>query len=118
MVSEKKRTIKKSFWVNSDEDAVIRKNAKATSLSEAGYFRMLATGFIPVTNPDERFWSAMEEKREFSRKIDDIAIKADNSADAIAIMKEARKWALFQNEIEMEVLRPKKSEKCSDACKE
>ena len=110
MVSENKRTIKKSFWVNSDEDAVIKKNAKATSLSEAAYFRMLATGFIPVTNPDERFWPAMEEIREFSRKIDEIAMKADNSADAIAIMKEARKWAQFQNKIEMEAIRPKKRE--------
>ena len=46
--------------------------------------------------------------RQFADKIDEVAIKADNSADVVAIMAEARKWISFQNEIEKELLRPKK----------
>ena len=52
----------------------------------------------------------MEIMREFSDKIDSVAMKADNSVDMIAIMSEAKRWRLFQNAIEKEFLRPKRSD--------
>ena len=58
--------------------------------------------------PDDIFYESMEMIRQFADKIDEVAIKADNSADVVAIMAEARKWRSFQNEIEKELLRPKK----------
>lgn len=46
--------------------------------------------------------------RQFADKTDEVAMKADNSAGVIAVMAEARKWRLFRNEIEKEILIPKK----------
>ena len=43
-------------------------------------------------------------------KIDEVAMKTDNSVDMIAVMTEARKWRAFQNAIEKAFLRPKRSD--------
>ena len=37
-------------------------------------------------------------------------MKADNSVDMIAVMAEAKKWRMFQNAIEKQLLRPKGSD--------
>ena len=105
-----KRNIKKSFWVNSEEDLDIKRKARAACLTEAEFFRQRVKGYNPQPKPDERFWKAMELIREFSDKIDAVAIKADNSVDMIAVMNEARQWSLFQNAIEREFLRPKRGD--------
>ena len=52
----------------------------------------------------------MEIIREFADKIDEVAMKTDNSVDMIAVMTEARKWRAFQNAIEKAFLRPKRSD--------
>jgi hypothetical protein len=59
---------------------------------------------------DDRFFAAMEIIREFADKIDEVAMKTDNSVDMIAVMTEARKWRAFQNAIEKAFLRPKRSD--------
>jgi hypothetical protein len=105
-----KRTIKKSFWVNAEEDREIKRKAQAACLTEAEFLRQRAKGYVPVTRPDDRFWQAMDIIREFSAKIDALAMKTDNAVDMIAIMNEARKWRIFQNAIEKEFLRPKRSD--------
>ena len=105
-----RRDIKKSFWVNKEEDREIKMKAQAACLSEAEFFRQRVKGYSPAARPDERFWQAMEIIREFSDKIDSVAMKADNSVDMIAIMSEAKRWRLFQNAIEKEFLRPKRSD--------
>ena len=105
-----KRNIKKSFWVNAEEDREIKRKAQAACLTEAEFLRQRVKGYIPVTRPDDRFWQAMDIIREFSAKIDALAMKTDNSVDMIAIMDEARKWRMFQNAIEKEFLRPKRSD--------
>ena len=105
-----RRDIKKSFWVNAEEDLMIKKKAAAACLSEAEFFRQLAKGYNPVARPDERFWPAMDIIRELADKIDRVAMKADNSVDMIAIMSEAKKWRMLQNAIEKEFLRPKRGD--------
>lgn len=105
-----RREIKKSFWVNAKEDYEIKTKAQAACLSEAEFFRQLCKGYTPTAMPDERFWQAMDLIREFADRIDAVAIKADSSADVVAIMAEAKKWRMFQNAIEMEFLRPKRGE--------
>ena len=105
-----RRNIKKSFWVNAAEDQEIKQKAQAACLSEAEFFRQRVRGYCPPAKPDERFWAAMHMIREFSDKIDAVAMKADNSVDMIAIMNEARKWRVFQNAVEKEFLRPKRGD--------
>ena len=59
-----RRDIKKSFWVNSEEDYEIKMKAQAACLSEAEFFRQLCRGYTPVSKPDERFWQAMDLIRD------------------------------------------------------
>ena len=105
-----RRSIKKSFWVNSEEDYEIKEKAQAACLSEAEFFRQLCKGYTPTAKPDERFWQAMDLMREFADKIDVVAMRTDNSVDMIQVMNEARKWRMFQNAIEVEFLRPKRGD--------
>lgn len=105
-----RRNIKKSFWVNSDEDYEIKMKAQAACLSEAEMFRQLCKGYTPVAMPDERFWQAMDIMRRLAESIDAIAMKTENSVDMIQVMNEARKWRMFQNAIEKEFLRPKRGD--------
>ena len=85
-----------------------KKKVSSTGLTCNSYIRMLLSGYGPVESPDDRFWDAMAEISEFTDKIDALAMKAEKPEDAIVIMKEAKRWRLFQNEIEISFLRPKK----------
>ena len=105
-----RRNIKKSFWVNREEDREIKLKAQAACMSEAEFFRQRVKGYNPVAKPDDRFWKAMDMIREFADKIDEIALNADSSVNMIAVMTEAKKWRAFQNAIEKAFLRPKESD--------
>ncbi len=87
----------------------LQKRAAAACLSDSAYIRRLIMDKPPVII-DDRFYAAMEIIREFSDKIDEVAMKTDNSVDMIAVMTEARKWRAFQNAIEKGFLRPKRGD--------
>jgi len=105
-----RRDIKKSFWVNSEEDRDIKEKSRAAGLTEAEFLRQIVKGYHPVVMPDEVFWKTMESIRDFSDRIDEVAMSADNKADMIAIMAEAMRWRAFQNSIEKEILIPKRGD--------
>ena len=105
-----KRIYKKNIWMNQTESDELKAKSQAACLSEAEFIRQLVKGYTPVARPDEKFWRAMEFIREFADKIDEVAVKADNSVDMIALMTEAKKWRMLQNAIEMEFLRPKRGD--------
>ena len=96
--------------MNQAESDELKEKSQAACLSEAEFLRQLVKGYTPVARPDERFWRAMEFIREFADKIDEVAMKTDNSVDMIAVMTEARKWRAFQNAIEKGFLRPKRGD--------
>lgn len=96
-----------SLYLDDKEMEKLKRNVKSTGLTYNSYLRMLINGFEPQQSPDERFWPAMEYIRQFAGKIDEIAVKADNSADIIAIMAEAKKWRRFQAELEAAFILPK-----------
>ena len=103
-------TKEKHVRLSDSENEQLKRNAAAACMTESAFIRQLITGNVPVVNPDERFWQAMELIREFADKIDEVAMKTDNSVDMIAVMTEARKWRAFQNAIEKAFLRPKRSD--------
>ena len=105
-----RRDIKKSFWVNSEEDRDIKAKSQAAGLTEAEFLRQRVKGYHPVVMPDEVFWKTMESIREFADRIDEVAMNADNKADVIAITAEAMRWRTFQNGIEQEILIPKRGD--------
>jgi hypothetical protein len=88
------------------EHADLKAKASAACMTESAFIRQLIAGNVPAAAPDERFFQAMELIREFSAKIDDVAMKADNTVDMTVIMIEARKWRAFQNALEKAFLRP------------
>ena len=99
----------KHLRLSEEEFNTLQERAAAACLSDSAYIRRLIMDKPPVII-DDRFYAAMEIIREFSEKIDEVAMKADNSVDMIAVMTEARKWRAFQNAIEKAFLRPKKGE--------
>ena len=105
-----RRNIKKSFWVTREEDYEIKEKAQAACLSEAEFIRQLVSGYTPAAKPDERFWKAMDIMREMADSIDNIAMRADKASEMIMLATEAKKWRMFQNAIEKEFLRPKRSD--------
>ncbi len=105
-----KLTKDKHVRMSEKEYAQLQTNAAAACMTDSAFIRQLITGNVPVAQPDERFWQAMELIREFADKIDEIAMKTDNSVDMIAVMTEARKWRLFQNTIEKALLRPRRGD--------
>ena len=101
-----KLTKDKHVRMSDEEYEQLQTKAAAACMTDSAFIRQLITGKVPVAAPDERFWQAMEFIREFADKIDEIAMKTDNSVDMIAVMTEARKWRMFQNTIEKAFLRP------------
>ena len=99
----------KHLRLSDEEFNTLQKRAAAACLSDSAYIRRLIMDKPPVII-DDRFYAAMEIIREFSDKIDEVAMKTDNSVDMIAVMTEARKWRAFQNAIEKGFLRPKRGD--------
>lgn len=103
----RRRDCRLTLYLSMAEMEKLKRNARASCMDRNTYLRELIKGHEPRQAPDDRFWKAMELIRELSDKIDEVAMKADNSVDMIAVMTEARKWRAFQNAIEKELLRPK-----------
>lgn len=97
-----------TLYLNEKEMDAFKKKVKATGLTCNSYIRMLLSGYGPVESPDDKFWDVMEEISVLADKIDELAMKADTPENIIAIMKEAKEWRLFRNDIDMFFLRPKK----------
>lgn len=85
----------------------LKTKAEAACLSESEYIRQLISGVAPVVI-DDRFFAAMQIISEFAEKIEEVAMKADNSTDMIAIMSEAKKWRAFRNAIEQAFVVPRR----------
>ncbi len=105
-----KKGKEKHIRLSEAEAEDLRRKAEAACLTESAFIRQLIAGYVPVQAPDERFYKVMDLIRELADKIDDVAMKTENSVDMIAVMSEAKKWRLIQNAIEMEFLRPKRRE--------
>ena len=104
-----KMSREKHLRLSDEEFNTLQERAAAACMAGSAFIRRLSLDLPPVTI-DDRFFAAMEIIREFADKIDEIAMKTDNSVDMIAVMTEARKWRAFQNAIEKAFLRPKRSD--------
>ena len=104
-----KMSREKHLRLSDKELSVLQERASAACMSDSAYIRRLIMDMPPVVI-DDRFFAAMQIVREFADKIDEVAMKTDNSVDMIAVMDEARKWRAFQNAIEKAFLRPKRGD--------
>lgn len=62
----RERTIKKQFWINKNEENLLKEKSKRTGLSEAGILRSCIKGYKIKEQPTE-------EIREFTKQISGIA---------------------------------------------
>lgn len=107
---ERKRTIKKQFWVSPEEDNLLKKKVHRTGLNEATVLRMLISDYHPKEQPDDRFYAAMQELNAIGNNLNELVRKANTLGfvDAPMLRDEAVKWAKFQSKIEEEFLLPEK----------
>ena len=65
-----RRDIKKSFWVNSEEDRDIKAKSQAAGLTEAEFLRQRVKGYHPVVTPDEVLQSGYDRDHGGSHEME------------------------------------------------
>lgn len=78
----RERTIKKQFWINKNEENLLKEKSKRTGLSEAEFLRSCIKGYKIKEQPTE-------EIREFTKQISGIA----NNINQIATRVNLRGYA-------------------------
>lgn len=78
----RERTIKKQFWINQEEDNLLKAKAKKTWLNESEFLRSCIKGYKIKEQPTE-------EIREFTKQISGIA----NNVNQIAMRVNIRGYA-------------------------
>lgn len=78
----RERTIKKQFWINKNEENLLKEKSKRTGLSEAEFLRSCIKGYKIKEQPTK-------EIREFTKQISGIA----NNINQIAMRVNIRGYA-------------------------
>lgn len=81
----RKRTVKKNFWLNNEEEEILKQKCKKANLKEAVFLRKLILGYEIKEKPDKEFYNAIKDLRGISINLNQIARKANtlNYIDAI-----------------------------------
>ena len=77
----RERRFRVPLYFTAEEKADLHSKAEAACMNYNRFIRMLIAGYDPVVIPDDIFYESMEMIRQFADKIDEVAIKADNSAE-------------------------------------
>ena len=111
-----RRTVKKQYWLTPDEDAELKKKAKATCLTEAALTRFLINGFVPKQKPDEKVEEFLHQLIMLGNNLNKLLAKAYtlNFIDTPILQEEMQKWNQFQLAVEKEFLCPEKSDLFGD----
>ena len=67
------RTIKKSFYLNENENNMLKEKCFNGVISESNYFRMCIMDKEIKEKPDERFYDTLEQLRGIATNINQIA---------------------------------------------
>ena len=78
----RERTIKKQFWINQNEENLLKKKSKRTGLSESEFLRSCIKGYKIKEQPTK-------EVREFTKQISGIA----NNINQISMKVNIRGYA-------------------------
>ena len=107
----KRKGIKKQFWLSEEDNAVLKRYAKETGLTEAALIRMLLRGYAPKEKPDARFYEVMNQLSSIGNNINQLARKAHalNFIDAPMLYREAEEWIKFRSEVQHHFIYPDKA---------
>ena len=105
-----KRTIKKQIWMTKAEAQDLQKKARKACMTEARLMRMLLEGYNPPEAPDERFYSAMDEMRKASERLEEASRQTINEKDKERYRNAAFELLKLQSDLEKKYLLPKESD--------
>lgn len=105
------KRIKKQFWISPQEVAELKRKAELAGISETAVIRLLIRVYEPREKPDSNFYEAMRKLSSIGNNINQLATKAHTLGfiDAPMLKAEALRLYKFQADIEVEFLRPAKS---------
>lgn len=72
------RDIKKSFYLNTKENQMLKQKCSQTGLSESNFFRMCILGENIKERPDERFYDMLDNLRGIATNINQITRLANS----------------------------------------
>lgn len=108
----KNRTIKKQFWFNRDEAAMLQKKAKKACITEAALVRLLVRGYEPREKPDDRFYDFARELYKVGDALTSIAqsLSRGEAFDSARYEAEVKNLHRFQERLEKEFIENRKVE--------
>lgn len=106
----RKRTIKKNFYLNEEENNLLQEKSVKAQKSEATFLRDLIKGCTLKEKPDKEFYESIKILRGIGINLNQIARKANslNYIDAPEYRKVAEKLNKFILEIKNKYLVDKK----------
>ena len=88
------RTIKKSFYLNEEENRLLKEKCFGSFISESDFFRMCILNKEIKEKPDEKFYDTLEQLRGVAININQIARVANQTrvidADSLKIFKKEK----------------------------
>lgn len=102
----RERTIKKNFWLNSEEDRILKEKCAKANISESEYFRKIILNYEIKEKPDQEFYNAMKDLRGIAVNVNQIARKANslNFIDVPQYKKISKELNKFMLEIKEKFL--------------
>ena len=100
------RGIKRQFWLNEQENKILKENAKKVGLSESSYIRNIIMGFKPKEQPTEVIFEFLNQLKGIGINFNQIARKANilDYVDAPLYRKNYEKWAELEKALRKEFL--------------
>lgn len=73
----RKRDIKKQFWLNAEEENLLKEKSQKAGLSEADFIRSYIKGYKVKEKPDENFYYVLRDLRGIATNINQLARNAN-----------------------------------------
>lgn len=80
----RERTIKKQFWVNQNEDDLLKAKSKKAGLTEAEFLRSCIKGYKVKEQPTKEIREFIKQVAGIANNINQIAIKVNINKYAVA----------------------------------
>ena len=78
----RKRQIKKSFWIDEEENEKLKIIVSKTCKTESDLFRDLINGNSIKEKPDEQFYESIKELRLLSRQLEKLSQNENNNLES------------------------------------
>ena len=87
----RKRQLKKSFWIDEEENEKLKIIVSKTCKTESDLFRDLINGNSIKEKPDEQFYESIKELRLLSRQLEKLNLNENNNLDFKKIKSDIEK---------------------------